>query len=155
MLFGNGNNFSFDSSFTDKSAAWASKQRRNIATSVQSIYMGDEVGSVGMYYTDPRLCALNLPGKEAQNSKQEGIGCRQLCLRSTSMWHLCLKNLRNAALAEIWGPSTMHSVSDNGHQRLICGKAFFSLAASLALWYTPGSLASYNSPWWICYPGIF
>ena len=117
--------------------------------------MGNEVGSVGMCYTDPRLCLLNLPGKEAQNLKQEGIGCRQLCLRSTSMWHLCLKNLRNAALAEIWGPSTMHSVSDNGYQRLICGKAFFTLAASLALWYTPGSLASYNSPWWVCYPGIF
>lgn len=71
---------------------WASIQRRNIATSCfllreycQSVYMGDEVGSVGMWYTDPGLCALNLPGKEAQNLKQEGIGCRQLCLRSTSM----------------------------------------------------------------------
>ena len=47
--------------------------------------MGNEVGSVGMCNTDPSLCALNLPWKEAQNSKQEGIRCRQLCLRSTSV----------------------------------------------------------------------
>lgn len=54
--------------------------------------MGNEVGSVGMCYTDPSLCALNLLWKEARNSKQEGIGCCQLCLRSTSMWCLWLEN---------------------------------------------------------------
>jgi hypothetical protein len=47
--------------------------------------MESEVGSVGMLYIDLSLCALNLPWKEAQNSKQEGTECHQHCLRSISM----------------------------------------------------------------------
>ena len=50
-----------------------------------------------MCYTDPSLCALNLPGKEAQNSKQEGSGvasfvwgalqCDVCVLRTQEMLH--------------------------------------------------------------------
>lgn len=143
-----GNNFLTDSS-------WFSTGNTGEILLLCLGILGKEVGSAGMFYTDLSLCALNLFWKVAQNSEQKGIECGQLCLRSISMWHLCLDNPRTAPHWQKWEAHLAQlSVPENGTKGCVV-RSILHATSFMCFLMVPWSPVSYNSLQSICYPGMF
>lgn len=100
------------------------------------------------------------------SGKRPGIQSRRALDVASFVWEalqcgVCDLRIQKCCLGRDPGAHAQHSVSDNGSRRMICGKAFLMLATAPSLRDIPWDLYYisiiylYNSPWWICHPGIF